>query len=207
MGTAITFLSTPKDPPVHRRPAPRRFPLRVVALALGGAVLLGGCGGGDNEPTAKPSVSESASAVDQLIADGLAQLEAGDLEKAGRTFEAVLLLEPDNAYAHYNLGFVAQQSGDAATAIGEYSEAISSDPELAPALYNLGLLTEDADLEASVDLYRRVIAVKPDDAATHMRLGFALRHLGHEAEAEESLAKGIELDPAMADVASPTYSG
>ncbi|KRB78490.1 hypothetical protein ASE01_04300 [Nocardioides sp. Root190] len=193
---------------MHRRPAlPRRLPLRLVALALGGAVLLGGCGGGEDEPTAEPSASQSTSAVDQLVSDGLAQLEAGDLDKAGRTFEAVLLIEPDNAYAHYNLGFLAQQRGDKATAIGEYTDAISSDPEMAPALYNLGLLTENADLDASVDLYRRVLAVKPDDAATHMRLGFALRHLGHEAEAKESLAKGVDLDPAMADVTPPTYAG
>lgn len=50
-----------------------------------------------------------------------------------------------------------------------------------------------------------MLAVKPDDAPAYVRLGYALRHLGHEKAAEEALAKGIELDPAMEDVPAPSY--
>ncbi|MDQ6524975.1 tetratricopeptide repeat protein [Nocardioides sp. LHD-245] len=175
------------------------------ALALVGAVLLGGCGGGeDGTGRPAPAASSSAGAADTLIATGLERIAAGDTDGARDTFEAVLVLDPANAYAHYNLGYLAQDDGDLATAIDEYNQALTTDPEMAPALYNLALLTEPADLDIAVDLYRRVLAVKPDDAATHMRLGFALHHLGRKGEAASLLAKGIELDPAMKDVPAPS---
>lgn len=178
------------------------------ALALVGAVLLGGCGGGDDDADRPASpASSSTSASDTLIDTGLERIAAGDVSGARDAFEAVLVLDPANAYAHYNLGYLAQDDGDLATAIDEYNQALTTDPEMAPALYNLALLTEPADLDTAVDLYRRVLEVKPDDAATHMRLGFALHHLGREDEAASLLAKGIELDPAMKDVPAPSYAG
>ena len=50
-------------------------------------------------------------------------------------------------------------------------------------------------------------AVEPDPemAAAHMRLGFALIHLGQVAEGEEHLGKGLSLDPSMAEVEAPSY--
>ncbi|WGX97294.1 tetratricopeptide repeat protein [Nocardioides sp. L-11A] len=193
-------------------PTPARRPSRSVtvlgALALVGAVLLGGCGGGDDDADRPASpASSSTSASDTLIDTGLERIAAGDVSGARDAFEAVLVLDPANAYAHYNLGYLAQDDGDLATAIDEYNQALTTDPEMAPALYNLALLTEPADLDTAVDLYRRVLEVKPDDAATHMRLGFALHHLGREDEAASLLAKGIELDPAMKDVPAPSYAG
>ncbi|MCR1784596.1 tetratricopeptide repeat protein [Nocardioides carbamazepini] len=192
--------------PARRHP---RTAAALGALALVGAVLLGGCGGGNEDGGGRPAdtASSSASAADTLVATGLERISAGDLDGAREIFAAVLVLDPANAYAHYNLGFLAQDDGDVATAIDEYNQALTTDPEFAPALYNLALLTEQADLDTAVDLYRRVLDVKPDDAATHMRLGFALRHLGREDEAATLLAQGIELDPAMKDVPAPSYAG
>lgn len=182
----------------------------LAALALAGAVLLTGCSGGDDgaDRADRPAASADAVSSDALVATGLQQLTDGDTEAARRSFTAALALDPEHARAHYNLGYLAQtEDDDLATAIDEYQQAVAADPELAPALYNLALLTENADLEASVDLYRRVIAVKPEDAATYVRLGYALRHLGHEDEAKEALAKGIELDPALKDVPAPSFGG
>lgn len=187
----------------------RRLATALTALALAGTVLLGGCGGGEDDSAAeRPAAATStAAATDTLIATGLDRIAAGDVDGARKAFGGVLALDPENAYAHYNLGYLAQDDGDVAGAIEEYNEALTSDPEFAPALYNLALLTESADLATAVDLYRRVLEVKPDDAATHMRLGFALHHLGRKDEAATLLAKGIELDPAMKDVPAPSYAG
>lgn len=184
-----------------------------MALALAGLLLLTGCGGGDDggdrtDKTGKTSASADAVTPDALVATGLRQLTDGDAEAARRSFTAALALDPEHARAHYNLGYLAQaEDDDVATAIDEYQQAIAADPELAPALYNLAILTENADLEASVDLYRRVLAVKPDDAATYVRLGYALRHLGREDAAQEALARGFELDPSLEDVPAPSYGG
>lgn len=181
----------------------------LVALALAGTVLLAGCGGGgDEDKDSRPAASATTATADTLVATGVEQLAAKDVDGARRSFQAAVALEPEHARAHYNLGYLAQtQDRDDATAIEEYQQAIAADPELAPALYNLALLTEPADLEASVDLYRRVLEVAPEDAPTYLRLGYALRHLGHEAEAKKALARGIELDPALKDVPPPSYGG
>jgi tetratricopeptide (TPR) repeat protein len=172
------------------------------SLALVTALALGGCGGGDEKPgAAKPTTSTA----DRLVATGLDQIAAGDIASARDTFASALDADPANAWAHYNLGYLAQSDADVATAIEEYQSALEADPDLAPALYNLAILTEGADLEAAVDLYRRVLEVKPDDAATHVRLGYALRHLGRRDEAAKELARGFELDPALKDAPAPAY--
>ncbi len=140
-----------------------------------------------------------------MIETGLAQIDAGELGAAEGSFNSVLALEPDNVFALYNLGYIAQVREDVATAVTQYNAAISVDAEFAPALYNLAILTENADLVAATDLYRRVLDVNPDDVATLMRLGFALQELGQTDESQELLDRGIELDPTMADVEPPRY--
>lgn len=181
--------------------------LSAVATCAAAAFALAGCT--DDEPSAAPeptaSSSPAPSAAETLIETGLEQIAAEDYLAAQGTFTSVLTLEPSNVYALYNLGYIAQAQDDVATAVTQYSQAIAVDPEFAPALYNLALLTEDADLQAAVDLYRRVLEQSPDDAATYMRLGFALQELGEDEAGQEALDKGIELDPSLADVKPPKY--
>ena len=143
--------------------------------------------------------------MDALLATGLQQVQDREYDAGAATFNKVLALDPENVFAHYNLGYLAQVQGDEVTAVQRYTTTLANDKEFAPALYNLAILTEGSDLGAAVALYRRDIAVKPDDAPAYMRLGFALRHLGKDEEAEQMLQKGVELDPSLAGVTSPTY--
>jgi len=140
------------------------------------------------------------------VAQGLDQLAKGDTAAATTTFTNVLSLDPVNPFAHYNLGYLAQQADHTTEARKQYDAALAALPTLAPALYNKAILLEDIDLEQSVELYRKALASDPDNAAAHMRLGFALVHLGEKDDGGDELAKGIELDPSMASVAAPTYA-
>ncbi|WP_377324667.1 tetratricopeptide repeat protein [Pimelobacter simplex] len=182
----------------------------LAALALLSVLVVSGCSGGDgdDEPSATTSSAttpSSLSPADTLVQTALAQLEAGDAAAARATFENVLELDADNVYAHYNLGLLAQEAGDDALAIKHYDAALKTDPEFTSALYNKGIVLETSDLDAAVELYRRALAIDPDLAAAHMRLGFALLHLGKTDEAEEHLSTGVRLDPKMADVKAPSY--
>lgn len=183
---------------------PRSLP---ATLALMGLLLVTGCSGGDGDDGAAPTsaASTSASAADTLVATGLEQLAAGDSATAKATFENVLEIDPGNVYAHYNLGLIAQDAGDDARAVKEYDAALETEPDFTSALYNKGIALETTDLDTSVELYRQALDLDPKLAAAHMRLGFALLHLGETDEAEEHLATGVKLDPSMAEVEAPTY--
>ena len=183
-----------------------RTSLAVFALT----VLLAGCGddGSDESPSSDASSSTSAAADDAvatLVQSGLDQLAAGDDAAAAGTFENVLDLDPTNVYAHYNLGVIAQGQGDVEGAMAAYDQALASDAEFGPALYNKAYLTEDTDLEEAVAIYRQAVEADPEFAPAFMRLGFALVHLGADAEGAEFLEQGIALDPAMAEVDAPSY--
>lgn len=179
----------------------------LAALALLSLLVVTGCSGddADKEPSSAASSSGDLSAADTLVQAALQQLDSGDDAKARATFENVLELDPANVYAHYNLGLLAQDAGDDELATKQYDAALEADPDFTSALYNKGIVLETSDLGAAVDLYRRALAADPDLAAAHMRLGFALLHLGKTDEAEEHLAKGVELDPSMAEVQAPSY--
>jgi Tfp pilus assembly protein PilF len=168
--------------------------------------LAAGCSSDDKpDASAKSETAVSDPASTALVKKGLAELAAGDAAAAKVTFENVLAIDPHNAYAHYNLGVIAQQAGRDKAAMTSYDEALSDDDAFAPALYNKGILTESTDLDAAVDLYRRAVAADPKMAAAHMRLGFALVHLGKVAEGEKHLGTGVSLDPSMAKVEAPSY--
>ncbi len=181
--------------------------LRRLAVCLAVLTTLGiaGCSSEGEVKPKSPETSTSASAVDALVRTGLDQLGAGDAAAAQVTFENVLELDPDNVYGHYNLGYLAQEAGNDGRAKKHYDAALAIDAEFAPALFNLGIITESSGLDAAVDLYRRSLVADPEQAAAHMRLGFALVYLGQTEEGEEHLSRGVALDPSMADVEAPSY--
>lgn len=173
----------------------------LAVLALLTLLFVAGCSGDDSDE----GPSANLSAADTLVQTALQQLDKGDDAKARATFENVLELDSDNVYAYYNLGLLAQDAGKDALAIKQYDAALKTDPTFTSALYNKGIVLESGDLEAAVELYRRALAIDPKLAAAHMRLGFALVHLGKTDEAEEYLSSGVKLDPSMADVQAPSY--
>ena len=187
-------------------------PVRIVAtaalvLALGfSAAACSGEESGDaaaSTTTAPPA--ESAGPAEALVQQGLAQLEAGDDESAAVTFANALTVDPDNVFALYNLGLIHQDRGQDAKARAFYDRALDRHPAFVQALFNRAILTERTDLMEAVALYERAAKEDPTFAAAHMRLGFALQHLGELDRAEEALAEGIRLDPAMANVPAPSY--
>jgi Tfp pilus assembly protein PilF len=184
----------------------RRLLSALSALALTG-VLTAGCSGSDGSAgsSSDASASTSADAGSALLQTGLAQLNAGDDETAKVTFQNVLTLDPDNVYAHYNLGVIAQDRNETQKAIASYDAALAVDDAYAPALFNLAILTEPTDLDAAVEMYRKAVDADPTFAAAFMRLGFALVYLGKNDEGSTNLQKGIALDPSMVDVEAPSY--
>lgn len=174
-----------------------RTSLLALPLSLALAAGLAGC-------SDEPSDDDRAAAA-ALVDQGTVQLQQGQTEEAEETFARALRMDADQPLAHYNLGLIDQRANRTEDAAEHYDDALALDADHGPSLYNAGILAEESDLDEAIDLYRRAIEAQPGHAPTYMRLGFALNHLGRTAEAETMLAKGLELDPAMADVEAPRY--
>lgn len=197
-------------------PSPRRASLRrlcaafLPAVVVSAVLLTASCSGSD-DPDTKGSESSESTAPDApdaaatLVEQGIQQLTNGKDVAAKTTFENVLALDPENLYAWYNLGLIAQRAGDNEEAVERYDHALVIQPDYTPALYNKAILLETTGLDQSIQLYRQVIGIDDQMAAAYMRLGFALLHLGETEEGEGFLEQGIALDPAMEDVQAPSY--
>ena len=101
----------------------------VLLLALGAACTDGG-GSGD------PDGDDPGA----TLQEALEAHARGELGTAEELYLETLELDPDNKFAHYNLGAIAQARGDLETAASRYDEALAIDPEFVPALFNLAIV-------------------------------------------------------------------
>ncbi len=171
-----------------RRPSKRVIAALVVVLLL--VVVFAFVGRG------KTSATKQAA---KTLQEGVAALRAGNLDLAVKDFTDVTKKDKHNKFAYYNLGLIAQDKGDKATAETNYRLALSIDPKFAAALYNLGIVrTALGDRTGAVALYRQAIAAAPNDPAPHFNLGIALRDLGRAADGNAEIAKAVALDPSLA---------
>ncbi len=171
--------------------------MRTAPLVLLLALPLAACSGSDAD--------DVAAAAAALVEQGVVQITQGENEKSQETFERALRLDDEQYLAHYNLGVLDQRANRDDDAREHYEDALELESGHGPSLYNLAILTESDDLDEAIELYRAAIKAQPDNAAAHMRLGFALNHLGRISEAETMLAQGIKLDPSMDKVQAPKY--
>jgi len=128
------------------------------------------------------------------------------LGTTGRKSEAVVanqtavLLSPQDAAAHSNLGKSFQELGRLEEALASYTQAITLKPEFAEAQYNMGVLLQELGrLEEALASYTQAITLKPEFAGAHNNLGVSLQELGRLDEAEASSRQAIALKPDLAE--------
>ena len=80
--------------------------------------------------------------TDTLINCGTLYYEEGNLEKAAECFRQALLLDADNALAHFNLGSVLDESGYVDAARQHLRQAVRLNPIYPDAHYNLAFVCE-----------------------------------------------------------------
>jgi tetratricopeptide (TPR) repeat protein len=169
----------------HDRRSPTR---RVVALLF--VAVMTSCG--------SPSTQGTTGSADDALSRGLQAHTAGKFDEATAAYFETLAKDPKNKFAFYNLGVIAQGAQDqkrAAAAEAYYRLALEQDPTMASALFNLAILRGNVGAnQDAADLYRRVIAVEPNNAAAHFNFGLVLRFLGQTAEAQQEFATAQRLD-------------
>jgi tetratricopeptide (TPR) repeat protein len=130
---------------------------------------------------------------------------AGQLSKTGRFDEAIAVLEsgialtPDAVDLQIERGFVHVKRNNRATARAIFLQVLAAVPErydVLPALAKVMAL--DGEYAAAADIYRRALALKPDDAMSRNNLGICLLELGERDAGEASLREAVRGAPYMA---------
>ncbi len=165
--------------------------LRLWSIVLALAVLLSGA--------CSKEGSSDAKLASAALAAGLKAHAAGRLEEAEADYRKVLVYDPRNEFAYYNLGVIEQARGDGESAESNYRIALTIDPDFVRALFNLAILrTSQGGGQESIDLYRHVIEVDPSYADAHLNLGFLLVANAELKKGKAELAVAVGLDPSLA---------
>lgn len=113
--------------------------------------------------------------VKELIPDGANQAAQGNLDTAIWLLQAAILLEPQIAESHYNLGLAYYQLG---TALSEKQQ------------YQNG----EKCFKQAIQYLKNVLELEPQFSLAYYSLGFVYRRLGLQNESELCLEKSILLE-------------
>lgn len=133
------------------------------------------------------------------IARGLRLHHAGDLEGAGREYEAALARDPASADARCLLGVIRQQQGRAAEAIGLIEAALALRSEVPAYHASLGMayLALGRPVEAE-RAFAPILGLCGSDASAHLAWGDTIRTMGARDASLAHYRRAAELEPRLA---------
>ena len=182
-------------------------PLRAMALAAAVTVIgltAAGCAGvtpgayNPGEETASVNAGQSdVTRVAALLQVGIQQANQQNWPAATTTFQDVLLINPSNVYALYDLGVIDQSTGKPAEAMGFYKQALTVNKKYTPAMYNEAILLEKSNPRQAVSLYQQVVTINPQASTAYLRLSFLQAKQGNRSAAELSYAKAVAIEPGL----------
>jgi tetratricopeptide (TPR) repeat protein len=142
--------------------------------------------------------SSVAGVADAQLCDVEADYSLGveDYSEAIRRHVEVLRQHPDNALAHYHLGFARGMAGDRAAEIKEYQRAEALGLRSWDLFLNRGLAQLEAgEIDAAVESVNLAVRLGGDHFETHFELARIDERIGRLAEAEKETRASLLLDP------------
>jgi tetratricopeptide (TPR) repeat protein len=162
----------------------------AVAVLLAGSPSLWASTGNDK------SVDNSIDGSEQVcdpIADYFLGME--DYPEAIRRHKMVISRDPENALAHYHLGFAYGMVGRHDQELRQYRDAIELGMSDWALFLNLGLLyLEGQRLNAATEVLRLATLLGPDRPETHFNLGLVYERRGMLGPAEQEILLSLRLD-------------
>ncbi len=138
------------------------------------------------------------SATLEILQQGLARQQAGDLTAAAAAYRRVLVREPNNADALHLLGMVEFSRGRVETAVTLIAEAIRKRPQVAAFHNNLGnALLAGGKAEEACLAFEEALRLAPAYAEAMVNYGNALQRLRRWDEAVAWLVRALELRPEL----------
>ena len=148
----------------------------------------------------------AAVAVDPGLASahagvGVALFQLQRYEEALPVLAHAFALRPDAPYAgrlQRLMGWAALQLGHPEPAAAHFEHALQLDAEDVVSLDVLAQVRFGQQrYQLALELYRRLLAITPDNAQVHANIGVALYRLGRNDAAVRSLQRALALDPAL----------
>ena len=100
----------------------------------------------------------------------VAQDRSGDQDAAARSLESVLHLDPNDLVANHYLGDLDMHRGKPAEAEARYRRALEARPDAPEILQGLAQSLEAQNKPEAVDVYRKYLALMPEEAAARTHL-------------------------------------
>jgi len=174
------------------REKPAAAVLLLLALGLPNSAAAQGA-----QRTPHPAARKKEQPADPLAAllrQAEDAIEKKDYATAVPPLQSYLAQRPEDATAHFQLGyaFSALERWDAAKS--EYNRAIALNPKLVAAYLNLGLVLLDREPAAAVEPFRRAAELLPDQPRPRFLRGLALERAGNLASAIEEYEAAERLD-------------
>jgi tetratricopeptide (TPR) repeat protein len=144
----------------------------------------------------------AAGGGDRQICDVDADYALGveDYVAAIRLHAEVLRKRPENALAHYHLGFAEEMMGNRTAEVREYQRAAALGLRNWDLFLNLGLAQlENSELEAATDSLRRAVFLGKNHSEAHFNLALAYDYRGLLVDAEREMLRALRLSPGQPD--------
>jgi len=117
-------------------------------------------------------------ALYNLLTAAQAALGKKDYAAAAQNYQEYLAKKPDDAFSHFQLGYVFSALQRPADAKAEYEKAIALDPRMAAAYLNLGLTLLDSDPQGAIAPLQKAAELTPDQPEPKYLLGAAFERSG-----------------------------
>ncbi len=155
----------------------------------------------------KPAVSSSSPAVssssENLTKDntvyhfnlGVYYQKLGNIANAIKEYEAVLMLDPNNAEAHNNLGVIYREQNELDKAAEHYQFVVSLNPGMEEAHNNLGVIyyLRGNFREAGAE-YRKALQLNPGNLKSLINVGLVYKSQGQTTKAIEVMEDVLKED-------------
>jgi tetratricopeptide (TPR) repeat protein len=143
-----------------------------------------------------------AGGADQQVCDVGADYALGveDYPKAIRLHAEIVRKHPDNALAHYHLGFAEGMVGNRTAELSEYQRAAALGLRNWDLFLNLGLAQlENGDLDEATDSLQRAVLLGEDHSESHFNLALVYERRGMLADAERETLDSLRFNPGQPD--------
>ena len=123
-----------------------------------------------------------------------------DYSEAIRLHTEVVREHPDDALAHYHLGFAQGMMGNRTAEVREYQRAAALGLRNWDLFLNLGLAQlENGDLDAATDSLRQAVFLGENHSESHFNLALVYERRGLHADAEREMLASLQLNPGQPD--------